>query len=150
MVPKGLVVEDIEFVTLRKQLGFTQKQLAQLLVTSLKAVRSYEQGWRTIPQNIERQLLLLTSMRHTSGRNASICWNVKKCPHERRSHCPAWKLKAGNFCWFINGTICEGEPHANWAEKIKICQKCRMFRSEMPSNRALASNSRSFHHRSSD
>ena len=43
-------MESIEFVHMRKQLGFTQKQLAQLLVASLKAVRSYEQGWRTIPR----------------------------------------------------------------------------------------------------
>ena len=125
-------MESIEFVHMRKQLGFTQKQLAQLLVASLKAVRSYEQGWRTIPQNIERQLLLLTSMRHTSEKNVRRCWDVKKCPPERRDGCPAWKLKAGRFCWFINGTICEGETHDNWGEKIKICRKCDIFQSEMP------------------
>ncbi|MBI5582429.1 MAG: helix-turn-helix domain-containing protein [Deltaproteobacteria bacterium] len=127
-------MESTEFINMRKQLGFTQKQVAQLLVTSLKTVRSYEQGWRTIPQNIERQLMLLTSMQHTSGKTARFCWNVKKCPSARRDQCPAWKLKAGHFCWFINGTICEGETHANWGEKIKICRKCGMFQSEMPPN----------------
>jgi hypothetical protein len=36
-------------------------------------------------------------------------------------------LKAGHFCWFINGTICRGETHESWEDKIKICRKCNMF-----------------------
>jgi DNA-binding XRE family transcriptional regulator len=125
-------MKSSDFVAMRKQLGFTQKQLAQLLMASLKAVRSYEQGWRTIPQNIERQLMLLTSIKHTSGKAARFCWNIKACPAERRDQCPSWQLKAGRFCWFINGTICEGQTHDNWEEKIKICRQCEMFQSEMP------------------
>ena len=90
-------MESIEFVHMRKQLGFTQKQLAQLLVASLKAVRSYEQGWRTIPQNIERQLLLLTSMRHTSEKNVRRCWDVKKCPPEKAGRMPGLEAKGWAF-----------------------------------------------------
>jgi len=120
-------MKNEEFVKFRKQLGLTQKQLAQLLIVSLKAVRSYEQGWRTIPDNVERQLLLLVSTSHSTGESSRVCWAVKKCPPERKNQCSAWKLKAGHLCWFINGTICEGVPQDTWEQKMKICKKCEMF-----------------------
>ena len=47
------------FVSLRAKLGKTQKSLAELLGVSLKAVQSYEQGWRSIPIHVERQLFFL-------------------------------------------------------------------------------------------
>jgi DNA-binding XRE family transcriptional regulator len=117
-----------EFATLRNKLGLTQKELAQLLATSLKAIHSYEQGWRSIPGNVERQLYFLLSMHQKADKHIKPCWSIKKCPPERKIHCPAWKLKAGHLCWFINGTICEGVPHKNWEEKIQICRTCEMFK----------------------
>jgi DNA-binding transcriptional regulator YiaG len=50
-----------EFKYFRKGLSRTQKQVAALLGTSLKAIRSYEQGWRTVPPHVERQMLFLIS-----------------------------------------------------------------------------------------
>mgnify|MGYP001822735688 FL=1 len=50
-------MEKNEFTTIRKKLAKTQKELSELLGTSLKAVSSYEQGWRNIPVHVERQLL---------------------------------------------------------------------------------------------
>lgn len=47
-----------EFLYLRNTLGRTQKEIAVLLGISLKAIHSYEQGWRRIPIHAERQLLL--------------------------------------------------------------------------------------------
>jgi DNA-binding XRE family transcriptional regulator len=121
-------MKNKEFIHFRKQLGLTQKQLAQLLMVSVNAVRSYEQGWRGIPDNIERQLLLLVSTSQAIGKSPRLCWTIKNCPAERRNRCPAWKLKAGHLCWFINGTICEGVPQTTWEEKMKICKKCEMFK----------------------
>lgn len=116
-----------DFIHYRKELGLTQNQLAQLLMVSVKAIRSYEQGWRTIPSNIERQLLLLFSTSHPAKKGNRHCWTVKKCPAEQRDQCPAWKLKVGHLCWFINGTICEGVPQPTWEKKMSICRKCEMF-----------------------
>ncbi|MBA4395411.1 MAG: transcriptional regulator [Desulfobacca sp.] len=116
-----------EFIHYRKELGLTQNQLAQLLMVSVKAIRSYEQGWRTIPSNIERQLLLLFSTSHPAKQGNRLCWTVKKCPTERRDQCPAWKLKAGHLCWFINGTICEGVVQSTWEKKLTICKQCEIF-----------------------
>lgn len=43
-----------EFHDIRAHLKKTQREMAALLGISLKAVESYEQGWRRIPANIER------------------------------------------------------------------------------------------------
>ena len=42
-------MDSKEFSYIRQKLNKTQKQMAQLLGTSIKAVTSYEQGWRTVP-----------------------------------------------------------------------------------------------------
>ena len=46
-------MDSKEFSYIRQKLNKTQKQMAQLLGTSLKAVHSYEQGWRSIPAHVE-------------------------------------------------------------------------------------------------
>ena len=54
-------MDKSEFRRLRKILHKNQKQMAQLLGVSLKAVHSYEQGWRVVPPAVERQLYFLAS-----------------------------------------------------------------------------------------
>jgi hypothetical protein len=117
-----------EFIEFRKKLNKTQKQIAELLGTSVKAVHSYEQGWRNIPAHVERQLyFLLAHIRHSyEGRKQ--CWVIKKCPPERKKNCPAWEFEAGKFCWFINGTICECQARRTWEDKMEICRECEVFK----------------------
>ncbi|MCX5879496.1 MAG: transcriptional regulator, partial [Deltaproteobacteria bacterium] len=52
-------MRNSEFSRIRGYLGKTQNELAQLLGTSLKAIQSFEQGWRRIPVHAERQVLFL-------------------------------------------------------------------------------------------
>ncbi|HBN26638.1 MAG TPA: hypothetical protein DD405_04115 [Desulfobacteraceae bacterium] len=52
-------MERSEFVSFRKLLTKIQIQMAHLLGISVKTVRSYEQGWRSIPPHVERQILFL-------------------------------------------------------------------------------------------
>jgi len=120
-------VNEKEFVHFRKNLNKTQKEMAQLLGTSIKAIHSYEQGWRKVPAHVERQIffLLLSRRGHVIGQKP--CWVIKKCPPERREKCPAWEFRSGKLCWFINGTICEGVAKKNWREKMKICKACEVF-----------------------
>lgn len=113
-----------EFISLRKKLSKTQKQMAELLGVSLKAVHSYEQGWRTVPGHVERQMFFLISRARKMGRMNKPCWTVKKCPSERKKQCPAWEYRSGTICWFVNGTVCDGVVQSNWKEKMKICRKC--------------------------
>lgn len=120
-------VESIEFASLRKKLKKTQKQISQLLGTSLKAIHSYEQGWRTIPPHAERQILFLTAMKNRADHGKKACWAIKKCSREQKEQCPAWEFRAGDLCWFINGTLCDGNAKKNWKEKMLVCRECGVY-----------------------
>ncbi len=122
-------MDSEEFKSLRIKLNKTQSELALLLGTSLKAIRSYEQGWRNIPAHAERQLYLLVSTKNVANKKQRPCWVIKKCPLKRKRQCPAWEFRAGTLCWVINGTICEGVIQRNWNEKMEICQSCEVWNS---------------------
>lgn len=117
-----------EFAKIRQRLGKSQKEMAQLLAISLKAVQSFEQGWRNIPAHVERQALYLLAMKEAldGGQN---CWDIQDCPVEIKDKCPAWEFQSGHLCWFISGTICQGEVQGDWQSKMKLCRKCEVFRS---------------------
>lgn len=116
------------FSKARAKLGKTQKQLAELLGVSLKAVQSYEQGWRSVPLHVERQLyFLLINQRNKTGGQRKDCWVRKRCPFKKE--CPAWEFRAGHLCWFLNGTMCECTSEKNWKNKIEICRDCEVLSS---------------------
>ncbi len=125
-------MERTEFSEIRHHLGKSQSQLARLLGTSVKAVQSFEQGWRKIPLHIERQILLLLALRSQASKNAKPCWMTKRCPAAKRQGCPAWQFDAGHLCWFVNGTICDGVPQRSWNAKMKVCRDCEVYRSILP------------------
>ena len=118
-----------EFIALRKKLGKTQKQTASLLGVSLKAVHSYEQGWRAVPAHVERQMFFMVASREDRLQRRKPCWTIKKCPSERKKQCPAFEFHAGKLCWFINGTVCDGEVQKDWEKKMAICRSCDVLRS---------------------
>lgn len=134
-------MNDKEFAVLRKKLVKTQKKLAEMLGTSLKAIHSYEQGWRSIPIHVERQLYFLLAQKRQSLEARKACWTIKKCPPERRQQCPAWEFQAGKFCWFINGTICECVNQSKWQDKMEVCKKCAVFAPILSGNPDKAQNS---------
>ena len=120
-------MDSKEFTHYRKSLGKTQRQMAQLLGNSLKAIQSYEQGWRSVPAYVERQMFFLVSRKRKNNKLKKPCWIIKNCPLDQRETCPAWEFKAGDLCWFINRTNCEGTAHQNWKEKMKVCRSCEVF-----------------------
>ena len=124
-------MEGKEFSQIRHYLGKSQSQLARLLCVSNKAIQSIEQGWRNISVNTERQLLFLLSLKRASEGSDGPCWEISNCPVEWRINCAAWEFKAGYFCWFINGTYCQGKLQESWDRKIAICRKCEVLRSRL-------------------
>jgi len=122
-------VEKEEFVEARTKLDKTQKEMSQLLGVSVKAIYSYEQGWRSIPTHVERQVFFLLSRKRGAHdlAKAKPCWIIKKCPPKRRKECPAYEYNAGKFCWLVNGTICECKARKNWKEKMIICRECAVM-----------------------
>lgn len=122
-----------QFAEIRRHLGKTQSQMAQILGVSAKAIQSFEQGWRNIPVHIERQVLLILALKYHASKKDEPCWLTRPCSAERRQDCPAWQFDAVHLCWFINGTICEGLPQGSWKKKMKICHQCEVHRFILPS-----------------
>ena len=120
-------MDNNEFLRARKRLSKTQKQMAGLLGTSLKAIQSYEQGWRSIPTHVERQVFFLVSRMRETSKNERPCWVIKKCLPVRKKQCPAWEFQSGRLCWFINGTMCEGKIQRDWQKKMTICRSCEVI-----------------------
>lgn len=119
-------MDSKEFAEIRKRLAKTQKEIAILLGVSLKAICSYEQGWRSVPGHVERQLLFLLSRK--LQKNQPNCWEIKNCPREKKSKCPAWEFNSGEFCWFISGTICDSTVYGTLDEKLTICRDCEVMK----------------------
>lgn len=118
-------MEKTEFNAIRKQLGKTQKQLASLLGMSLKTIHSYEQGWRSIPAHIERQLFFLLIKQRARNKPLIPCWEQKEC--RDKENCPVWEFQSGDLCWFLCGTKCECTSDSSYREKISICRDCSIF-----------------------
>jgi len=122
-------MENNSFKAIRTKLNKTQKELAQLLGVSIKAIHSYEQGWRKIPHHVERQLLfLLSRILLKDGKSTDKCWNIRECPDQLHKTCPAREFQAEDMCWFINGTRCSGKVHESWEEKMNECRECEVFK----------------------
>lgn len=118
-------MEKNEFSQIRKGLGKTQKKLASLLGVSLKAVHSYEQGWRKIPAHVQRDLYFLLFNQRNKGNAIQPCWEQKGCPD--KEHCPAWEFKSGTMCWYINGTLCADRMPSHHEKKLSACKSCKVF-----------------------
>jgi len=123
----GIVLTKEEFSLARKKLGKTQKQLAMILGMSLKTIHSYEQGWRTIPSHIERQLYFFLINQRGRNNKLTSCWDTKQCA--QKEDCPAWEFQSGHLCWFLCGTLCECTQDASEQDKLEICKKCEIFNS---------------------
>ncbi len=119
-------MDKTQFAKARKKLGKTQKDLAAILGVSLKAVHSYEQGWRSIPGYIERKMYFLLANQRGSGNLYKLCWEMKKC--DRKEQCPAWEFQAGHLCWFISGTLCECTADLSNKNKIEVCRECEILK----------------------
>lgn len=115
------------FSRIRRRLRKSQSEMAQLLTVSLRAVQSFEQGWRNIPAHVERQMLFLVAKEKLGNRESAPCWVILDCPTETRRNCPAWMFHSGELCWFINGKISQGKVQKSWRKKMEMCQQCKAF-----------------------
>jgi transcriptional regulator with XRE-family HTH domain len=119
-------MEGAEFARLRASLGKSQRELAELLGLSLKAVESYEQGWRNVPAHVERLLyFLLFKLNEDDLEAEDPCWKSKACPEDRRSKCVAYVAKEGRFCWFFTGRLCASAKSAE--ADGRGCYACDVF-----------------------
>ena len=125
---KKKCIDLAEIRAIRAVLGKSQREMAQLLGISIRAVQSYEQGWRPVPPTVQRLagVLLMTIRRH--GRPAGApCWKVRDCPPVDRADCFAYEIRAGELCWALTGTRCGEKDHPQWEKKIHHCMDCSVM-----------------------
>jgi hypothetical protein len=120
---KPLQFDDLR--SIRQTLGKSQSQLAALLGISVRAVQSYEQGWRPVPDYVQKCIgLLLFLTWSKKGKKTKPCWVTRRCSDDDRAVCPVYELQAGHLCWMIGGTYCQGQKQKSWAAKLAKCRKC--------------------------
>jgi DNA-binding XRE family transcriptional regulator len=116
--------------SIREELGLSQSKLAALVGVSVRAIQSYEQEWRKPSEMVERQLvLLLIAHRNGSELARARCWEQKECLPTVRERCIAYLTRQGHLCWFLTGTICEGQRQKSWTDKQRMCLGCSFMQS---------------------
>lgn len=55
------------------------------------------------------------------------CWEIEKCT---KTDCPAYENTA-TMCWFMDGTLCFGQPSGSFPEKLDECRKCRVYQTHV-------------------
>lgn len=119
-------MDNLIFGRLRRVLGKSQKALSEMLGISLKAVQSYEQGWRNIPPAVERMLYYIAfKLECRRLKDLSPCWKVRSCPKEIKKECTAWKIRDGFYCWFITGRLCSARKYSGRPDAD--CYECPVF-----------------------
>ena len=116
---------ELDVKAIREELGLSQSALAAMVGISVRAIQSYEQGWRHPSGMVERVLLLLLIAHRNGDMLASRrCWEQKNCALEIRNRCIAYVTRQGHLCWFFTGTLCEGKRKASLSDKMRTCMEC--------------------------
>jgi hypothetical protein len=117
----------------RDELETTQKEFAALLGVSLRAVQSYEQGWRATPPHVQKMAILLMYLSHRAeAPEEEPCWTARGCSETVRADCPAACLHAGDLCWLVTGEQVDGEGAGSWDAKWARCRRCPVIERFMP------------------
>jgi DNA-binding transcriptional regulator YiaG len=91
---------------IREVIGRTQAELGATLGVSAKAVQSWEQGWREVPDRVMTQLLVLLALYRRHTMEEVPCWEVRRCPAGSRDRCSAFAIGRGQFCFYIGSKEC--------------------------------------------
>ncbi|MEW6327964.1 MAG: ATP-binding protein [Thermodesulfobacteriota bacterium] len=52
------------------------------------------------------------------------CWEIENCD---KKDCPAYG-RTDVMCWFIDGTLCKGQPMGKFPDKLDECRECSVYR----------------------
>ncbi len=123
------LLDPSDLQEVRKALGKSQAELAELLGVSTRAVQSYEQGWRPVPAHVQRvaSLLLFLDWRERGGR-VKPCWDIRRCSDDVRSKCTVGQLAAGDLCWLLMGYRCRGRTQRSAEVQMARCRSCEVMR----------------------
>jgi DNA-binding XRE family transcriptional regulator len=110
---------------IRKKIGMTQGALAKSLGLSIRAIQSYEQGWREVPTHVMVQLLVLAAAFYSGGERKP-CWEMLNCSAEDMQKCPCPKTD-GMLCWLVTGR--QSVPCKNgFTDDLTACMQCPVIK----------------------
>ncbi|HED00039.1 MAG TPA: sensor histidine kinase [Proteobacteria bacterium] len=52
------------------------------------------------------------------------CWEIEKCD---KKDCPAYG-RTDVMCWFVDGTLCKGQPMGKFPDKLDECRECSVYK----------------------
>jgi DNA-binding transcriptional regulator YiaG len=107
---------------IRRSLDMTQADVARTLGISVRAIQSYEQGWRSVPDAVIVQLLVLVAAFRGSALAGKPCWEMTGCAPQGRAGCPSTKT-GGHLCWFVSGRLC-GDARTQKKDDALPCLAC--------------------------
>ncbi|MBW1719330.1 MAG: hypothetical protein JRJ43_07165 [Deltaproteobacteria bacterium] len=55
------------------------------------------------------------------------CWDIEKCT---KTDCPAYGNTA-TMCWYMDGTLCFGQPSGSFPEKLEECRQCEVYKTHV-------------------
>ncbi len=55
------------------------------------------------------------------------CWEIEKCT---KTDCPAYGNTA-TMCWYVDGTLCFGQPSGSFPEKLDECRECKVYKTHV-------------------
>jgi len=110
---------------LRKALGLTQEGMAERIGTTVRAIQSYEQGWRPTPTMVRKLAFALLAAKSQKGEGRpKPCWEVRGCAPEAQARCPAYGVDAGSLCWMLTGNCVNLQAMPSWDSKMVCCMEC--------------------------
>lgn len=103
--------------------------MARLLGISVRAVQSYEQGWRPLPPYVQKLAGMLLFLSRNGDEHLPPCWEVNGCGEEQKSRCFAYKHGIGRLCWMATGNWHQADNLlADWRSKLARCRECEVMR----------------------
>ena len=67
---------------------------------------------------------LVVAHRHGARLSRFRCREQKECSPGVREKCIAYVTRQGHLCWFLTGTMCEGQRQESWSDKLRLCLDC--------------------------
>jgi hypothetical protein len=108
-------------------MDWTQSETASFLGLSRKAIESYEQGWRNVPDAVWKELLTLAAVQRGYPTGYKPCRRVMGCSAEIRHTCFCSRKMGGFFCWMTAATNCR-RNHPELKRGLLTCVTCPVVR----------------------
>lgn len=128
----GVLTVGINWGPIEERIEVMRNREIILAAISLVIVAFFLIRW--LSKNITQPILKVTEFAEEVSRgrlNATLdlgkrseCWEIERCD---KTDCPAYREPKVR-CWYIDGTLCEGEPSGKFPEKMEDCRQCIVYK----------------------